>query len=106
MSKASEKRAIELAIEDAARFVPEYCKSTLATMMRQKINGTEWLTFSKIHAGNFSSVKTGSAVMKLCDLGFAVESLIETAYGPRRAWMLTNPGERNLLQAKATGAIQ
>ena len=106
MSKASEKRAIEQSIQDAARWVPESCRMAFSTMMRQAIAGRLTMTFSQISAGCHSHLSTGGAIMRLCKLGYAIESTVKTEHGEKRAWRLTTPAEMDLLNARANEVIQ
>jgi hypothetical protein len=88
MSKNSEKMAMERAISDAAESIPENLRSVFKTMLRQGMRGFGPIPFSKIEAGNRANRYTGGVIMKLVEMGLAVESVIETPYGERRAWML------------------
>lgn len=95
MSKANDKRSIEYAIQDAAQWVPKTCRPVYSTMMRQEINGKSPLMFYQISAGCKGHWSTGSAIMRLVGLGYAIESTIETEWGPKRAWRLTTAAEQN-----------
>lgn len=106
MSKAGDKRAVEYAIEDAAESVPKTCRPAFKTMMRQAINGKSWISFAQINAGCRAHWSTGSSIMRLVDLGYAIESTIEREWGVQRVWRLATNEEKKLLQSKFDGVIQ